>query len=90
MKKKTTEKLIPPDLNQCQAEKPNGNSFMTLGGVVGRVRCTNTPTVIVTEKKPPKGYSKCGSMSLCTECWAVAIELLGADKFTVKPIAKKA
>jgi len=40
----------PVDLKQCQAEVPNGNTFMTLGGRPGRERCKNKPTVVVTEK----------------------------------------
>ncbi len=40
------------DLDQCQAEKPNGHSFMTLGGRPGLVRCTNKPSVIITEDEP--------------------------------------
>jgi hypothetical protein len=62
--------LEPPDLKQCQAEKPNGYNFMTLGGRPGRVRCTSKPTVIATEVKPgADGLT--GSMSLCDDCRAV-------------------
>jgi hypothetical protein len=57
--------LIPPDLERCQAEKPNGHTFMTLGGSPGRERCKDKPTVIVKEKKPGKD-GQCGSMTLCT------------------------
>lgn len=61
------EELTPPDLKQCQAEKPNGNSFMTLGGRPGMERCKNKPKWIATEKKPgPDGLT--GSMSLCAGC----------------------
>lgn len=74
-------KLIPHDKKQCQAEKPNGNSFMTLGGVPGLSRCKNKPVVIIVEKRKPKG-----SMSLCKECWTVAIQQLGEKTFNVKPI----
>src|SRR3990170_2082902 len=62
-------RLIPPDLKQCQAEKPNRNDFMTLGGPVGHVRCTNKPFYIATERKAPKG-----SMSLCIDCQVVCEE----------------
>lgn len=62
--------LVPPDLNQCQAEKPNGNSFMTLGGRPGRVRCKNPPTHLVTETEPGED-GKTGGMSLCDDCLAV-------------------
>ncbi len=62
--------LTPPDLKQCQAEKPNGNTFMTFGGVPGLVRCTEKPLFIATEKKPAKD-GLIGSMSLCADCVAV-------------------
>lgn len=63
-------KLIPPDRKQCQCLKPNGNTFMTFGGIPGRVQCTNKPCVIVKELKPAKDGLK-GSMSLCAECFEV-------------------
>jgi len=63
-------KLIPPDLTKCQAEKPNGNTFMTLGGSPGLERCKNKPTTIVKEINPGKDGNK-GSMSLCTHCLLV-------------------
>lgn len=64
--------MTPPDKDRCQAEKPNGDSFMTLGGRYGgRVRCTSKPTMIITEVKPPPGQTELGSMSLCDECKAV-------------------
>lgn len=88
MKKKTKKDLTPltpPDLKRCQAEKPNGHSFMTLGGVPGRVRCEDKPTVIVTEVVPgPDGRR--GSMSLCHHCWGVALKQLGAYSITAEPI----
>jgi hypothetical protein len=69
---------IPVDYSQCQTEKPNGNSFMTLGGRPGLVRCTNKPTVVAVENKP--GADGCiGSMSLCDSCKDVLIKQLGPD-----------
>lgn len=74
--------MIPPDLERCQAEKPNGESFMTLGGGHKMIRCDNKPTVIVTETQPgPDG--KIGSMSLCTDCLKVAINQLPKGYFKV-------
>jgi hypothetical protein len=72
MSEKTTKKaeLTPPDTKRCQAEKPNGATFMSLGGVPKLVRCTNKPTMIATEKEPGKDGQR-GSMSLCDECFAV-------------------
>lgn len=62
--------LTPPDLDRCQADKPNGCTFMTLGGKPGLVRCSNKPAVIATEAKPgPDG--QIGRMSLCAECLEV-------------------
>lgn len=69
-------KLIPPDRKQCQAEKPNGNTFMTLGGVPGLERCKNKPSVIATERKPGEDGLR-GSMSLCSDCFTKLIEQQG-------------
>ncbi len=79
------DELIPPDLGQCQAEKPNGHNFMTLGGRPGLVRCTNKPVTIATEKNPGTD-GQFGSMSLCNECWMKMIEQLGDNFATFKPI----
>lgn len=63
-------KLEPPDKKRCQADKPNGHTFLTLGGSPGRVRCSNKPNVIATEKRAgPDGQR--GAMSLCFDCLAV-------------------
>jgi hypothetical protein len=78
-------KLTPPDIQQCQAEKPNGNSFMTLGGATGRVRCTALPEVIVKETKKGEDGLR-GSMSLCAECLEVAKKQLGETTFKVTRI----
>lgn len=75
------EKLIPPDLKQCQAEKPNGNSFMTLGGVPGLERCRSEPTLIAHESKRADG-KKSGSMSLCLECSVVCKKQIPGITFT--------
>jgi hypothetical protein len=83
MKKTTT--LTPPDLKRCQAEKPNGNTFMTLGGRPGRVRCDQLPIYIATENKAGADGQR-GSMALCNDCSAVLIEQLGKDYATLTPI----
>lgn len=63
--------MIPIDKERCQAEKPNGQSFMTLGGGHRMIRCENKPTVIATETQAgPDGLK--GSMTLCDECLLVA------------------
>ncbi len=85
--KKDLKPLIPPDLERCQAEVPNGHSFMTLGGRPGRVRCSSKPTVIITEVQPGAD-GRCGSMSLCHPCWAQAIKQLGAWAISAAPILK--
>lgn len=87
MSKKKLKPLIPPDLKQCQGERHNGNSFMTLGGVPGYIRCEKKPIVIATERKPGKD-GRIGSMSLCMECWTAMMEQLGDDHAIVKPITK--
>ncbi len=58
---------VPPDLECCQALKPNGHTFMTLGGTPGLVRCSNTPEFIAVESQPGKD-GIVGCMSLCREC----------------------
>lgn len=70
--------MIPPDLGQCQAEKPDGNSFMTLGGRPGLVRCTNPPTHLVTETAPGDD-GRMGSMTLCDNCLIVFKKQLAAQ-----------
>lgn len=63
--------IIPPDLGTCQAEKPNGHSFMTLGGSLGKLeRCTEEPSILIVEKSAGKD-GKRGSMSLCKDCFEV-------------------
>lgn len=85
--KKTLTPLIPPDRKQCQAMKPNGNSFMTLGGVSGLVRCATTPTVIAKENSPGDDGRK-GSMALCDPCAAKLVEQAGANYARLIPIRK--
>lgn len=82
------KKLIPPDKKQCQAEKPNGYSFMTLGGVPGYIRCTNKPVVIMKEKKAASD-GLTGSMAVCSECLASAKKQLGDNFFTVEKIKRR-
>lgn len=68
-KRKAPKKaLTPPDMKRCQAEKPNGHTFMTLGGSPGLERCKSKPSLIVTENKPDKDGRK-GSMTLCASCF---------------------
>jgi hypothetical protein len=82
--------LIPADLTQCQAEKPNGHSFMTLGGQPGLVRCKRVPVYIAFEKEPNPVDGLRGSMSLCEECKSVHEEQMPGTaiyeeiRFTVK------
>lgn len=84
-KKTKKSARTPPDNNQCQAMKPNGNTFMTLGGIPGHVRCTSKPSVILTETKPaPDGLI--GSMSLCADCLTVFNKQMPAGFATVEVI----
>jgi hypothetical protein len=77
--------LIPADLTRCQAEVPNGATFMSLGGVPRLERCHNAPTVIATEKRPGED-GLVGSMSLCARCQAQFIKQLGNDFATFESI----
>jgi hypothetical protein len=61
-------KLIPPDLERCQAETRAPHSFMTLGPRPPFVRCTAKPECIITEKKAGADGQH-GSMSLCGPCF---------------------
>ncbi len=86
--KQAKVKLTPPDRKQCQAMKPNGNTFMTLGGVPGRVRCRKPAWCIIYELKPnPKDGQK-GSMSLCKECLQVFYQQEGSTKVRMEQIVK--
>ncbi len=67
-KKGTPKKLTPPDLERCQVEKPNGHSFMTLGGRPGLERCIETPTFILSDTEPQED-GQMGSMSVCNSCF---------------------
>jgi hypothetical protein len=67
--------MIPVDFERCQAEKPNGNSFMTMGGRPVRVRCDATPVWLATETQPGAD-GLCGAMSLCDSCKHVLEEQL--------------
>lgn len=83
-------KLVPPDRDRCQAEKPTGGPFM-IGGEIGNplkgylARCRNTPTVIATEAEPGSD-GKRGSMSLCDGCRKVLVEQCGIDFATFREI----
>ena len=74
--------LIPADPKRCQAEMPNGENFMTLGGGHKMVRCKNKPSHIATEKRADE-YGQHGSMSLCPECLAVFSKQVGLDDVTL-------
>lgn len=78
--------IEPPDLKVCQAIKPNGKSFMSIGGKPGMIRCNNKPTVIATETKAgDDGFI--GSMSLCDECMNVSLKQLPQGFCTYKTIS---
>lgn len=80
-------KLIPPDRKRCQAEIPSGNTFMTMGGLVGaRSRCANKPAVIVHETKTSSEDGQLGSMSLCEHCLGEFKKDYQLDKYKVSKI----
>ncbi|RLA42176.1 MAG: hypothetical protein DRQ64_00340 [Gammaproteobacteria bacterium] len=68
--------LIPPDPDHCQAEKPNGHTFMTFGGSPGLVECRDPPSAIVFEVGVGKDGRR-GAMSLCGPCFDVFIKDVG-------------
>ncbi len=74
--------IAPVDVNRCQAEKPNGATFMSMGGVPELIRCKDKPTVIVVENEADKDGLK-GSMSLCDHCLSVAKTQLPENFFHV-------
>jgi len=79
------DQLEKPDETRCQAEKSNGQNFMTFGGGHKLVRCRRKPQFIATEKK--KGSdSKKGSMSLCSSCLAVFLEQMPDGYAVIKEI----
>lgn len=69
----------PPDTNQCQSEKPNGHTFMTLGGRLELTRCKNKPVFIVRETAVPAKDGLCGAMSMCAECFVVFSKQVGMN-----------
>lgn len=77
--------MIPADTKQCQAEIPNGESFMTLGGRYKLVRCKNVPSVTVFETIPGID-GLMGSMCLCAPCLTQLFKQCGDTQFRVEPI----
>jgi len=81
MKKK--QKLIPADRKRCQAEKPNGATFMSLGCVPKLIRCENKPLWLLKENKPgADGLT--GSMTLCDDCLKKFQEQMSPDFAIIK------
>jgi len=80
--------LVPPDRDRCQADVPNGYSFMTLGGQPGRTRCIEKPMFIATENKPGSD-GQIGSMSLCANCLQQFRKQMSLDYATVYHIDAK-
>lgn len=85
---KKQKPLTPPDPKRCQAEVPNGHSFMTLGGRPGRERCKKAPSCIIVEVAPGKD-GRCGSMSLCDDCLEVFTKQVGLKGIRVEPLQPK-
>jgi len=68
-----------PDFYQCQALKPSGYTFMTLGGKPGdKIPCQAKPYYIVYELHSQEDGLK-GSMSLCIDCKNVFINQMGSS-----------
>lgn len=85
MSKPDPKPLVPPDLERCQALGPKLGPF-TMGGRIGsRERCSNRPTIVITEAEPgPDGQR--GSMSLCDACLAIAKKQSDVPPFMGIPI----
>jgi|TARA_R110000851_G_scaffold308922_1_gene468097 hypothetical protein len=77
--------MIPIDKERCQTEKPNRQSFMTLGGNHKMIRCENVPTVIATETNADNEGLK-GSMTMCDDCLKVAEKQLPKGFFDLVPL----
>jgi hypothetical protein len=80
--------LTPPDTAQCQADIPNQNTFMTMGGTSPNrkyIRCTAKPTVIVHEMMAGKDGRR-GAMSLCGDCLKVFKAQKGTPPVRVEPL----
>lgn len=75
--------LIPPDRKTCQAEKPNPEwSPFRLGPCPKRIKCEREPVVIIEETKLADDGA-IGSMSLCIDCYLVALRQLPKDSFKI-------
>lgn len=79
--------IAPADVNRCQAEKPNGATFMSMGGRPELVRCKDVPSVIVVENETDENGER-GSMSLCEDCLKVAKQQLPENFFHVISITR--
>lgn len=70
-----SKETVPPDLDQCQCERPSTwpqmPSFMTFGPVSFK-RCENPPTWVASNGK--------GAMSLCDECKEVMDRVFEGDR----------
>ncbi len=86
---KKDAKIEPLDVERCQAEKPNGNSFMTFGGVPGLERCKSRPAFVLVEKNPGKDGLH-GAMTLCRECLTVFTKQVGMDNALAFEIKERA
>lgn len=69
--------IEPLDVERCQAEVPNGATFMTFGGVPGLVRCTSKPRYVLVERKRNKKDKLHGAMTVCTSCFEVFKKQVG-------------
>lgn len=78
---KPAKPLDPPDMARCQAEFREG-SFMTLGPRPF-VRCEAKPVYLIKEAKPGHDGRQ-GAMSVCESCYAVALDLYGAEGLIVE------
>lgn len=86
----TETKLVPPDRERCQAEKPNPDWSPFILGPGSRpqdrvVRCESRPVAVVTEAEPGDD-GRAGSMSLCAGCLLVFARQMPDKKVEVEQL----
>jgi hypothetical protein len=87
-RKKDAPKIAPLDVDRCQAEKPNGASFMTFGGVPRLERCNSVPSYVLVETKEDEDGLR-GAMTVCSECFEVFKKQVGVSNTLYYEITRK-
>ena len=82
----TATRLIPADPLRCQSIITPAHSPFAFGPRPKPTRCENKPATIATETRAQKDGQR-GSMSLCSECWAVFNKQMPAGYATFGPVS---